>query len=574
MSYDALGRMVERVEPNDANSATETTTWVYDTSPNGAGVWKGKLHTVSVKPTGSATVLYAETHLYDSLGRAISASRTIDSTAYVTEASYDGYGRPLRTKYPVTGIGSGPISTRNVYNDFGYLKEIRNWVDSDSVATPRVTKAQPEGLLYWQADSYDVTGRIDGETYGNGVANDRVYSDRTGRLTRAISDVGNNPLGASDPTGYFKLKDAAKIVAVIGVGIVTAGVALYAAGFTAIANVGFLSVGSAISSVASGGFVTFGLSSSIIGGAGLGFGSGFAASLLNGASLGEAVKTGIVSGAAAAITAGLTHAIGTAASTFGFEGSGAHHALHGAVQGAVSEARGGEFRHGFYSGFASSSAATSISAWFPSDVRFQTLASAIIGGTASAVGGGKFANGAAHGAFTYLFNAAAHGAFRALYNEAVDGAILGPIVPWDEKNPHYSAPAKNSGGLTNVSPSISKDPRNLFKPATLGRMLKGIFTQPKQIAGWQDESNRVLYTRDAMKNGRTVDVFFGFMHKQAGQSDMLRPYMLYEVSGALNGLWLGHGLYREHMTSPEYNDVYNFSPHLAVDAILVEQGKR
>jgi len=41
-------------------------------------------------------------------------------------------------------------------------------------------------------------------------------------------------------------------------------------------------------------------------------------------------------------------------------------------------------------------------------VEFQTIAAAILGGTASVLGGGKFANGAVSGAFTYLFNNAAH----------------------------------------------------------------------------------------------------------------------------------------------------------------------
>jgi hypothetical protein len=38
-----------------------------------------------------------------------------------------------------------------------------------------------------------------------------------------------------------------------------------------------------------------------------------------------------------------------------------------------------------------------------------TVASAVIGGTASVMGGGKFANGAQTGAFGYLFNYCAHG---------------------------------------------------------------------------------------------------------------------------------------------------------------------
>jgi hypothetical protein len=42
-----------------------------------------------------------------------------------------------------------------------------------------------------------------------------------------------------------------------------------------------------------------------------------------------------------------------------------------------------------------------------------TIKHAVLGGTASALGGGKFANGARTAAFGYLFNEAAHGASRA-----------------------------------------------------------------------------------------------------------------------------------------------------------------
>jgi hypothetical protein len=43
-------------------------------------------------------------------------------------------------------------------------------------------------------------------------------------------DPSDNPLGATDPTGYFSFKDALKIVAAVVVGVVTAGAALYAYG--------------------------------------------------------------------------------------------------------------------------------------------------------------------------------------------------------------------------------------------------------------------------------------------------------------------------------------------------------
>jgi len=78
------------------------------------------------------------------------------------------------------------------------------------------------------------------------------------------------------------------------------------------------------------------------------------------------------------------------------------------AQGGFNEAVGGEFRHGFYAAFFSSAAAEPISEALPGNMIGQTVAAAAVGGTASVLGGGKFANGAVSGAFTYLFNSAQH----------------------------------------------------------------------------------------------------------------------------------------------------------------------
>lgn len=174
LDYDSLGRMTSRVEPEGK------TTWTYDTAAKGAGVWKGKL--ASVSAPGS----YVESYTYDSLGRPQSSTRTIDGTAYTVETAYDNVGRVIRTKYPDSGIGSGPFSTRNVYNSFGYLKEIRNWLDADSTRA----NSQLQGRLYWAAEHYDCAGKLDSETYGNGLQNLRGYSAATGRLAWARIDRG------------------------------------------------------------------------------------------------------------------------------------------------------------------------------------------------------------------------------------------------------------------------------------------------------------------------------------------------------------------------------------------------
>jgi len=339
----------------------------------------------------------------------------------------------------------GPTGRIAVYTDRSDFTKDTRWFHTDGLGSITVISDEAGRVLKrhtydaWgkQATSYTNTGAgitntapstrgfTDHEMLGDfGLIhmNGRVYDPVLGRFLSAdpnvdgVSDaqgynrysyVQNNPMNATDPSGYFSLKDALKIVAAVVVGVVTAGIALYAAGFTSFANVGFLSLGGAISSAATGSFVTLGLSSAIIGGAGFGFGSAFAGTLLNGGSVGDAFKAGLIGGVVGGIAAGITHGIGTLARNHDW-GTFRTALAHGAAQGGITEAAGGEFRHGFYSGLFGHAAADPISTNIGGGARGQTIAAAIVGGTASAIGGGKFANGAMSGAFTFLFNYLAH----------------------------------------------------------------------------------------------------------------------------------------------------------------------
>lgn len=179
LDYDALGRLTSRVETEG------TTTWTYDSSSAG-GAWKGKLYTVT-SPGG-----YSETYTYDSKGRTTDVTRTIDSVDYVTSTGYDSASRPNKLVYPDSGLGADPFTLRQVYNDYGYLKEVRYWLDSDTAKA----NSQLEGKVYWEVansdtvSSYDPTGRVEAEIYGNGLRNDRHYSRSSGRLQMAMIDRG------------------------------------------------------------------------------------------------------------------------------------------------------------------------------------------------------------------------------------------------------------------------------------------------------------------------------------------------------------------------------------------------
>jgi len=106
----------------------------------------------------------------------------------------------------------------------------------------------------------------------------------------------------------------------------------------------------------------------------------------------DLAKVGFVS----AWTAGAFTAVGTAFPT-GIENVVAH----GFVGALSTAAQGGEFGAGFLSG------ALGAAVPLPSNPVAATLVSALVGGAAAELGGGKFANGAVTGAFAYAFGSLA-----------------------------------------------------------------------------------------------------------------------------------------------------------------------
>lgn len=112
----------------------------------------------------------------------------------------------------------------------------------------------------------------------------------------------------------------------------------------------------------------------------------------------ESAKWGAVSSVAA-------YGIGSAAQSYKLS-STTKALLHGVSRAGVSHAQGSTYSAGFWSGFAASALA-------PQNFEIQNNSakitmSAIVGGTVSVLGGGKFANGAVSGAFVQMFNDLLH----------------------------------------------------------------------------------------------------------------------------------------------------------------------
>jgi len=242
--------------------------------------------------------------------------------------------------------------------------------------------------------------------------NGRIYDPELGRFLSAdpyvqvpeysqnfnrYSYVLNNPLTYADPSGH-KIsglwKALVMVVVAIVVTVVTAGTGLAA----------MVAYGTAYAAAAAG--VGAGLAT------GLGFAAGLAAAgavvgaitggisaALDGGNFGDVLRgmaVGAVQGALAGplhMTRGLVNIVG-----------------HGIVGGLSNMAMGGRFQDGFLS--AAAGAATAVSGLTdpgssPMGILGRTMVASIAGGTASAIGGGKFANGAMTAAVQHLVNAEA-----------------------------------------------------------------------------------------------------------------------------------------------------------------------
>ena len=186
------------------------------------------------------------------------------------------------------------------------------------------------------------------------------------------------------------------IVVAIVLTIVTAG-AFAAAGGVFVTSTGALSAAGLAATGATVGFVTGGLGAA-----------------LNGGSLGDILRGAAIGAIQGAITGGVLHGMESS----GFNLATLQHVVgHGIVGGVANVAMGGKFQDGFLSAAASAGLADlgvygAFKGPSPGAVAGRTALAGLVGGTASVLGGGKFANGAYTAAFQHLLNAEMGREFR------------------------------------------------------------------------------------------------------------------------------------------------------------------
>ncbi|MCX6858368.1 MAG: hypothetical protein NTV80_26105 [Verrucomicrobia bacterium] len=211
------------------------------------------------------------------------------------------------------------------------------------------------------------------------------------------------------------------VLTVVGLNGAAAAMGSMGASCLVAAKAGVALVSGLVSGSAFGG----GLLAKMVGGAALGAIYNGAQTAINGGSFSDILKSaaiGAATGAVGAAVGGLLHGIpGNVAGALGkavgktaagVAGKIVHYAAHGVAGGLMSMAMGGTFQDGLIGSAIGAGVSAVTGAVFPGldgiegakGVLVRTAIASISGGAASALAGGKFADGAYSAAFFHLFN--------------------------------------------------------------------------------------------------------------------------------------------------------------------------
>ena len=323
------------------------------------------------------------------------------------------------------------------YDSWGQRRDAQTWLAySDSGGTQRTSRETNRGFtgheMLDEVGLVHMNGRIYDSEVGRFLSGDpHVQAPENSQNYNRYAYVLNNPLSYTDPSGYFfkKLfKAIGKIFKAILKVLVLGVIGLFKNTFKWIKENWRSIVSIAVAVIAAFAFVPmawapgsgtlFSLKGAafgkITGGALAGAVSGGVNAAINGGGFEDILRGAIVGAIQGALTAGLgDHFKGLArAGELGVGEKALWVAGHGVIGGGASAALGGKFKDGFLSAAVSKafnvSTNDSPTSIFndsgAAGVISRTLRSAVIGGTASAISGGKFANGAWTAAFQHLLN--------------------------------------------------------------------------------------------------------------------------------------------------------------------------
>ncbi len=192
MAYDVLGRLISRSEPE------YNTTWTYDKYANNSTCTKGIGKLCEVTSTNGVNRKLK----YDSLGRPINARTTITSgPSFAAAVTYSSTTGRLATQTYPTGL-----KVDYTYTSKGFLEKLRlvtaatvNPLPATAGGTAGASTSLPANTVLWQAKVLNAWGRLEQQSYSNGVLAQAAYQAATGRTTALTAGTGgsNNVLNHS-----------------------------------------------------------------------------------------------------------------------------------------------------------------------------------------------------------------------------------------------------------------------------------------------------------------------------------------------------------------------------------------
>lgn len=158
MTYDALGRLVDQIDRRANGTPEKTSTWTFDTAPNGVG-----MIAMEVAVNGN----YSKVIDYDNFGRPAAAETTIDLRKFTEQTTYDRHGR---VRHNVDASGRGILNT---YESNGMLR----------------AQSEATGANEMRYEVLDVTafGQVSRERRGGSIVTARNHSGITGRVESIIT---------------------------------------------------------------------------------------------------------------------------------------------------------------------------------------------------------------------------------------------------------------------------------------------------------------------------------------------------------------------------------------------------
>lgn len=351
------------------------------------------------------------------------------------------------------------------YDTWGLRRDPNNWVPYDETQTLQTDRGFTGHEHLDLFALVNMNGRVYDPVLGYFLSPDPFsqfpnYTQGFNRYSYCL----NNPLSFNDPSGYFSCPSlnfsTEEVIQAFATVVVTAM--------------------AIIVTIETAGLGT-GIGGAMIGGALGGFTAGYGMTMINGGSFNDCIAAGLQGAVFGALSAGLTYGIGEAfGSVFKTTVDGTRYVslsnelgrtvAHGTIQGTIRVAQGGRFEQGFFAGAVSSLSGSLTQFGFSTGA--NVLIGATLGGTAEALAGGKFANGAITGAFVVLFNHLQHNPggkdvkelnktikvdsyeeMRKMMREMssdYDAEIAGASVEIDGITEYYILPAHVDGDFTNT----------------------------------------------------------------------------------------------------------------------------